>query len=45
MGIGLLYFLIHFKKIGSKFLTHPITLLIYLHLFWTFFTSLTSYSI
>ena len=45
MGIGLLYFLIHFKKMGSNFLTHPITLLIYLHLFWTFFTSLSSYSI
>jgi O-antigen ligase len=45
MGIGLLYFLIHFKKMGRNFLTHPITLLIYLHLFWTFFTSLTSYSI
>lgn len=45
MGIGILHFLIHFRKIGSAYLTHPLTLLLFLHLFWTFFTSLTSHSV
>jgi hypothetical protein len=29
MGIGILYFLIHFRKIGSAYLTHPLTLLLF----------------
>lgn len=45
MGIGILYFLLHFKTTGIAYLTHPLTLLLLLHVFWTFFTSLTSYAV
>ncbi|MEY3321390.1 MAG: hypothetical protein RLZZ417_973 [Bacteroidota bacterium] len=45
MGIGILYFLLHFKKTGAAYLTHPLSILIFLHVLWTFFTSLTSYSV
>jgi len=45
MGIGIFHFLVHIKKMGSAFLTHPITIWLLIHVFWTFLTSLTSYSV
>ncbi len=37
-----LYCLRHGREMGSRFLRHPITLLVLLHLFWIFATSITS---
>lgn len=41
-GISLIYFLANYHKISFKFITHPISLLLMMHLGWTFITTLTS---
>jgi O-antigen ligase len=42
MGITFTYVLLNFKKISSDVILHPITLLLLLHLGWTFVTTVTS---
>jgi len=41
-GVGILLFIQHFKSISSRYLTHPITLLLLLHLVWLLVTSIFS---
>lgn len=45
MGVGILYFLVHFHNIGTAFVTHPLSILLLFHLFWTFLTGLSSHSV
>jgi len=42
MLVGWSYFLLHFPKFGGAFLSHPVTLLLLLHLAWTLVTTLHS---
>lgn len=41
-GIGLVLGVFYFKKIPIEYLRNPITILILLHIFWIFFTAVTS---
>ncbi len=41
-GLSLLFFLIIAPKLKGNFFRHPITVLLFIHLVWIFFTSLTS---
>jgi O-antigen ligase len=42
MGITFVYVLLNFKKISDEVIRHPLTLLLLLHLGWTFVTTVTS---
>ncbi len=42
MGITFVYVLLNFKKISAEVIRHPLTLLLLLHLGWTFVTTVTS---
>ncbi len=41
-GISVVYFLTNYRKMSFKFITHPVSLLLLLHLAWTLITTLTS---
>ena len=41
-GVGILLFAQHFRSISSRYLTHPITMLLLLHLSWILVTSIFS---
>lgn len=41
-GISVIYFLANYRKMSYKFITHPVSLLLFLHLGWIFITTLTS---
>ena len=41
-GVALIYFLSHFRKMSFRFITHPISLLLLIHLSWILITTLTS---
>lgn len=42
MGVYFLYVLRHGKELSGNFIRHPLTILVLLHLFWVFATTITS---
>ena len=42
MGVTFIYVLLNFRTINTKIIRHPLTLMLFLHLGWTFITTVTS---